>query len=67
MADARAALDGLIAHLWDAGLGSVSEVFSGSTLLPGGCSFQAWSVAELLRAHVAVAQAEKGRGEGSRE
>ncbi|WP_255807629.1 amylo-alpha-1,6-glucosidase [Deinococcus sp. KNUC1210] len=67
VADARAALDGLEAHLWDAGLGSVSEVFSGSTLLPGGCPFQAWSVAELLRAHVAVAQAEKGRGDAARE
>ncbi len=57
---ARAALDGLIAHLWEAGLGSVSEVFSGDTLTPGGCAFQAWSAAELLRAHVLVSHAEAG-------
>ena len=61
---ARAALDGLIAHLWEAGLGSVSEVFSGDTLTPGGCAFQAWSVAELLRAHVLVSHAEAGVGTG---
>ena len=60
---ARAALDGLIAHLWEAGLGSVSEVFSGDTLTPGGCAFQAWSVAELLRAHVLVSHAEAGAGD----
>ena len=59
VSEARAALAGLEAHLWDAGLGSVSEVFSGDTLTPGGCPFQAWSVAELLRAHVLVTQAEK--------
>ena len=56
--EARAALEGLTSHLWEAGLGSVSEVFSGETLTPGGCSFQAWSVAELLRAHVLVSHAE---------
>ncbi len=66
--EARAALEGLTSHLWEAGLGSVSEVFSGETLTPGGCSFQAWSVAELLRAHVLVSHAEaalagkEGRG-----
>jgi glycogen debranching enzyme len=56
---ARAALAGLCAHLWEAGLGSVSEVFSGDALTPGGCPFQAWSVAELLRAHVLVSHAER--------
>ncbi|CAM3517683.1 4-alpha-glucanotransferase [Deinococcus saxicola] len=55
---ARAALDGLSGHIWEAGIGHVSEVFSGDTLLPGGCPFQAWSVAELLRGHVLVARAE---------
>lgn len=40
----------LLAHLFDAGLGSVSEVFDGdSPHTPGGCIAQAWSVAELLR------------------
>lgn len=48
----RDALEGLIAHLPEAGVGSVSEVFGGSDLVPGGCPFQAWSVAELLRAYV---------------
>ncbi|SMB93891.1 amylo-alpha-1,6-glucosidase [Deinococcus hopiensis] len=53
---ADAALDGLRGHLWEAGLGHVSEVFAGETLVPGGCPFQAWSVAEVLRAHVRVRQ-----------
>ena len=55
---ARAALEGLTGHLWEAGLGHVSEVFAGGSLRPGGCPFQAWSVAELLRAHVLVCRAE---------
>jgi predicted glycogen debranching enzyme len=44
-------LDGLEAHLWEWGLGSVSETADGDP--PHGCTgcpFQAWSVAELLRA-----------------
>lgn len=57
-AQARAALTGLSGHVWEAGVGHVSEVFSGDTLTPGGCPFQAWSVAELLRGHVLVRQAE---------
>lgn len=37
------------AHLREAGIGSVSEVTSGSRpYAPGGCIAQAWSVAELL-------------------
>ncbi|MDB5045808.1 MAG: glycogen debranching protein [Deinococcus sp.] len=56
---ARAALAGLTGHLWEAGLGHVSEVFAGDDLTPGGCPFQAWSVAEVLRAHVLVARAEQ--------
>lgn len=37
-------------HLREAGIGSVSEVASGSApYTPGGCVAQAWSVAELLR------------------
>ena len=46
------ALDGLDAHLSEWGLGSVSETADGDE--PHGCTgcpFQAWSVAELLRAH----------------
>ena len=59
VAEARAALGGLRGHLWEAGLGSVSEVIGPADLTPGGCSFQAWSVAELLRAHIAVSRAER--------
>jgi predicted glycogen debranching enzyme len=43
-------LDGLVGHLGEAGLGSVSETADGDP--PHGvtgCPFQAWSVAELLR------------------
>lgn len=58
--EADAALCGLRAHLWEVGLGSVSEVFSGDARTPGGCPFQAWSVAELLRAHVRVRRAQQG-------
>lgn len=58
---ARAALAGLVGHVWEAGIGHVSELFSGDTLTPGGCPFQAWSVAELLRAHVLVSMAEAER------
>ncbi|MBB5365014.1 amylo-alpha-1,6-glucosidase [Deinococcus humi] len=56
--EARSAVDGLSGHVWEAGVGHVSEVFSGNALLPGGCPFQAWSVAELLRGHVLVSRAE---------
>ncbi len=45
-------LDGLVAHLGEAGLGSVSETADGQAPhRPTGCPFQAWSVAETLRAH----------------
>jgi glycogen debranching enzyme len=51
-ARARKALSGLVAHLQDAGLGTVSEIFDGDAPhTPRGCPSQAWSVAELLRAH----------------
>jgi predicted glycogen debranching enzyme len=40
------------AHLWDAGLGQVSEIFDGdSPHTPRGCFAQAWSVGEILRAY----------------
>jgi predicted glycogen debranching enzyme len=42
--------DPMQAHLGSAGLGHVSEVADAeSPHTPGGCPFQAWSVAELLR------------------
>jgi len=44
-------LDGLEVHLSEWGLGSVSETADGDAPHEGtGCPFQAWSVAELLRA-----------------
>jgi predicted glycogen debranching enzyme len=45
-------LEGLIGHLENAGLGSVSEIFDGDPPhRPVGCFAQAWSVSELLRAY----------------
>ena len=44
-------LDGLVVHLGEWGLGSVSETTDGDAPHDAtGCPFQAWSVAELLRA-----------------
>ena len=46
-------LDPLRQHLWQAGLGQISEVFDGDPPhRPGGCIAQAWSVAEVLRTYV---------------
>ena len=47
---ARGLLDGLIAHLDEAGAGSISEVFDAEPPYAArGCIAQAWSVAEVLR------------------
>ena len=64
-ADTRARLGELIqprvGHLWEAGLGSVSEVFDGDVPHhPGGCPAQAWSVAALLRAWLGLKLGEEG-------
>jgi predicted glycogen debranching enzyme len=49
-AGARAKLEGLIAHLGQACIGTISEVFDAEPpYMPGGCVAQAWGVAELLR------------------
>jgi predicted glycogen debranching enzyme len=54
-AAARAFLLPLAHHVSDAGLGSIAEVFDGDAPFePGGCPFQAWSVAETLRAWAAT-------------
>jgi predicted glycogen debranching enzyme len=46
-------LEPLRAHLWQAGLQQISEVFDGDPPHhPGGCIAQAWSVAELLRTYI---------------
>jgi predicted glycogen debranching enzyme len=48
--EARRVLHGLIEHLGDACVGSVSEIFDADEpFTPRGCVAQAWSVAELLR------------------
>jgi predicted glycogen debranching enzyme len=50
---ARMLLAPLVAHLSEAGLGSISEVFDGDApQYPRGCFAQAWSVAEILRVWV---------------
>lgn len=48
---ARAFLEPLQAHLREAGMGSISEIFDAELPhAPNGCIAQAWSVAEILRA-----------------
>lgn len=57
-AEARKYLDGLIEHLDDAGVGSISEVFDAEAPYRArGCMAQAWSVAEALRCWVKTAEA----------
>ena len=47
---ARKLIDNMEAHLHEAGVGTISEVFDGDPPhAPRGCIAQAWSVAELLR------------------
>jgi predicted glycogen debranching enzyme len=49
--EARATLTGLLDHLGEAGVGSVSEIFDAEAPWTArGCIAQAWGVAELLRA-----------------
>jgi predicted glycogen debranching enzyme len=55
-ARARALLEGFQAHLTEAGVGSISEIFDAEyPFLPRGCIAQAWSVAEVLRCLVKTA------------
>ncbi len=50
-------LEGLIPHLTEAGVGSISEVFDAEPpFTPRGCIAQAWSVAEFLRSWVKTSQ-----------
>jgi predicted glycogen debranching enzyme len=47
---AHEALSGVVPHLRDAGIGTISEVFDAEEpFTPRGCMAQAWSVAEVLR------------------
>ncbi len=53
VAGARKCLDGLVAHLGEACLGSISEIFDAEPpYAPRGCVAQAWGVAEVLRAWI---------------
>ena len=55
-AGARTLLDGLLPHLDDACVGSISEIFDAEPpFTPRGCISQAWSVAEALRCWVKTA------------
>jgi predicted glycogen debranching enzyme len=55
-AEARHLLAGLVAHLDQACVGSISEVFDAEApYTPRGCVAQAWSVAEVLRCWVNTA------------
>jgi len=46
----RRLLEPILAHLSDAGLGQISEIFDGDPPhKPRGCIAQAWSVGEILR------------------
>lgn len=52
-AGARRILEGLLPHLDDGCIGSISEVFDAEApFTPRGCVAQAWSVAELLRSWI---------------
>lgn len=61
-ADAPSALgflNGIDAHLRDACVGQVSEIFDGDApFTPRGCFAQAWSVAEILRARSVIDESE---------
>jgi predicted glycogen debranching enzyme len=55
-AEARRFLAGFVAHLDEACIGSISEVFDAEApYMPRGCVAQAWSVAEVLRCWVNTA------------
>jgi predicted glycogen debranching enzyme len=55
---ARQFLQPMANHLTAHGLGSLSEIFDGDApMTPGGCIAQAWTVAEVLRAWLAIEDA----------
>ena len=56
-AQALSLLEPMANHLWTHGVGSLSEIFDGDApMAPRGCIAQAWTVAEVLRAFVAIEQ-----------
>jgi glycogen debranching enzyme len=59
VAAARDLLKGFEAHMAEAGVGSISEIFDAEPpFTPRGCIAQAWSVAEVLRCLVKIAPSE---------
>ncbi len=59
---ARAFLEPMATHLLQGGLGSISEILDGDTPhTPRGCPWQAWSVAEILRAWKLTAPRSRSR------
>lgn len=59
-------LEPLFAHLYEAGLGSISECFDGDPpYTPRGCISQAWSVGEVIRAAHRIRRAKQGNVAGS--
>ena len=62
IAGARRALEGFAAHLDEACIGSVSEIFDAEPPFTArGCIAQAWSVAEVLRCCVKLSHYERDR------
>jgi predicted glycogen debranching enzyme len=60
LAPAKQLLDALVAHLDEACVGSISEVFDAEQpYTPRGCVAQAWSVAEVLRALLLITTREE--------
>jgi len=58
--EAHHCLEGLVPHLSEACIGTISEVFDAEAPYnPGGCAAHAWSVAELLRTWVKVETAQR--------
>jgi glycogen debranching enzyme len=65
-AGARACLQGFVAHLDQACIGSISEVFDADApFTPRGCIAQAWSVAEVLRAWIKTSSSSAADTTGS--
>jgi predicted glycogen debranching enzyme len=66
--ECRELLRGFEAHMSDACIGSISEVFDAEPpYTPGGCVAQAWSVAEVLRAWVVTSPGAAETMPGSRD
>jgi predicted glycogen debranching enzyme len=65
-AGARRLLDGFDAHLSEACVGSISEIFDADApYVPRGCIAQAWSVAEVLRCLLKTADPSTGLTSGA--